>query len=227
MDNRRRLELLEDELSVSDLLSKFDIEVEPGTRSICPVHEGKNKLSFLVKKDDKRWRCFSCGEFGGVVKLAQHLYEIKKFNEALEFLEREVGLIEEASVDGIQRNLDRALKTKDPEIDLQSVFETLFNEYNEILIDNRPRHQLYGYYLKLIDFVDNKFGEFRYSTLQENNTSQGSDVYQDCVEFLSWARQFIVFYWGCVKMHLKIYRSEGKNIRKIMHEDLTDWNGNE
>lgn len=221
MGIKSRIRLIEKNISVTDLLAKMGIEMNPGDRTMCPIHEGSNQSSFHVKSDDRRWKCYSCNRYGGVIKLAEHFYKLSSFIDALNKLEEDLGLTLDKSAQGIISNLNIASAEDDSDnINVQSMFESTRDEIEKILVASRPegesRKALWEYYLMLISCVD----EIVLDLAALKGVIPGDTFYVKCVEHLSYVRKFIPFYWRCTKQHLIISKRIGKDIRKMSKEEL-------
>jgi len=64
-------------INISQLAEKrYGLEIKDG-RTRCPIHEGKNKTSFMFNDQNNTFKCFSCGEHGNLIHFIK-LMEDKK-----------------------------------------------------------------------------------------------------------------------------------------------------
>lgn len=68
--NRRTIDVIENAVTISDVLNAHGITPGQRKRCHCPFHASRNdSFSFT----DKLFHCFSCGESGGVIQLEAKL----------------------------------------------------------------------------------------------------------------------------------------------------------
>lgn len=85
---RSSSEIVKDSLTMPQVMEHYGVELRRGRRIPCPLHKGTD-YNFIY--DNKRFRCFVCGEHGTVIDFAMKLFDLD-FKEALKKLDRDFGL---------------------------------------------------------------------------------------------------------------------------------------
>ncbi len=215
MGFKQRIKHIRKLITVTDLFEKKGIVITAGERMTCPIHQGQNPMSFLVKRNNYGWQCFSCGRWGDVVELAKHLYGFESIGEAIDHLEEELGLGGN-DLDSIRRRLTILTKEEQEEFDRLEYFKVVSSVVDDLLIESRPDSiKLRTYYFMITDEMTRLMLDLE--LLVDEDCISDDGYREKCVNAIVYARQYIPWFWGCVRQHLIVMRRLFKEIHPNKH----------
>ena len=83
------IETITNNVTMLDILEKYGYSLNRQGEMLCPFHNEKTP-SFTVFADDKRFKCFGCGEQGSVIDFVMKLFDLK-FYDALQKINDDFG----------------------------------------------------------------------------------------------------------------------------------------
>lgn len=102
--SQETIRLIKDSTNIVDVISDYVRSMKKSGKNwigLCPFHNDKNP-SFSVSEELKRYKCFSCGESGDVIKFVEKIENIS-FVDAVKILAKKAGIaIEFSENDALQ-----------------------------------------------------------------------------------------------------------------------------
>lgn len=83
------IETITNNVTMLDILEKYGYSLNRQGEMLCPFHNEKTP-SFTVFADNKRFKCFGCGEQGSVIDFVMKLFDLK-FYDALQKINDDFG----------------------------------------------------------------------------------------------------------------------------------------
>lgn len=83
------IQIVTDKVSMLDVLEKYGYSLNRHKEMLCPFHNEKTP-SFTVFADNKRFKCFGCGEQGSVIDFVEKIEDLDFYN-ALQKLNDDFG----------------------------------------------------------------------------------------------------------------------------------------